>query len=76
MSDSSQDHIYNDFIDLLDLKGQYGNAESLAVLGIQHVHGTKRIKRDFNKAKDCFERALEIDKNDKDSNYYLGLMNL
>ncbi len=34
-------------IDLLDLKGEYGNAESLSVLGIQHVHGTKKVKRDF-----------------------------
>lgn len=28
------DKIYSDFIDLLDLKGEYGNAESLSVLGI------------------------------------------
>ena len=46
------------------------------MLGIQHVHGTKRIKRDFKKAKECFEKAILIDPNDKDSNYYLGLMHL
>lgn len=40
------------------------------------MHGTKRIKRDFKKAKECFEKALEIDKKDKDSNYYLGFMYL
>lgn len=45
-------------------------------MGIQHVHGTKRIRRDFKKAKECFEKALVIDPNDKESNYYLGLMYL
>jgi TPR repeat protein len=60
----------------LDLKGEYGNAESLAVLGIQHVHGTKRIARDFDKARKCFKKALEIDPKDQDSNYYMGLMYL
>jgi hypothetical protein len=32
--DSSADKIYGDYIELLDLKGEYGNAESLSVLGI------------------------------------------
>lgn len=45
--DSAGEKTYSDFIDLLDLKGEYGNAESLSVLGIQHVHGTKKVKRDF-----------------------------
>eukprot|EP00347_Sterkiella_histriomuscorum_P014767 403359608 len=76
VSEQMDDHVYNDFIDLLDLKGQYGNVESLSVLGIQHVHGTKRVKRDFEQAKTTFEKALTIDQNDKDSNYYMGLMHL
>ena len=74
--DNSADRIYGDFIDLLDLKGDYGNAESLAVLGIQHIHGTKRVKRDFAKAKRSFEKALNIDSDDTDSNYYMGLIKL
>ncbi|CDW82044.1 protein sel-1 homolog 1-like [Stylonychia lemnae] len=76
LADQSEDQSYNDMIDLLDLKGQYGNVESLSVLAIQHVHGTKRIKRDFLQARRSFEKALSIDFNDKDSNYYMGLMNL
>ena len=32
--DASMNDKYGDFIELLDLKGEYGNAESLAVLGI------------------------------------------
>lgn len=74
--DSAADKIYSDFIELLDLKGEYGNAESLAVLGIQHIHGTKRVKRDFEKARVSFEKALKIDKKDIDSNYYMGLIYL
>lgn len=74
--DSSADKIYGDFIELLDLKGEYGNAESLSVLGIQHIHGTKRVKRDYKKARSSFERALTIDPIDNDSNYYMGLIYL
>jgi tetratricopeptide (TPR) repeat protein len=48
----------------------------LAVLGIQHIHGTKRVKRDFEKAKKSFQRALKIDPKDVDSNYYMGLIYL
>jgi hypothetical protein len=43
VTESATDKVYSDFIDLLDLKGEYGNAESLAILGIQHIHGTKRV---------------------------------
>lgn len=63
-------------MDLLDLKGEYGNAESLSVLGMQHLHGTNKIKRDFAKAKSFFKKSLELDENDVDSNYYIGLMYL
>jgi hypothetical protein len=48
LADQNENMAYNDMIDLLDLKGQYGNVESLSVLGIQHVHGTQRIRRDFS----------------------------
>ncbi len=34
LADTADEKVYSDFIDLLDLKGEYGNAESLAVLGI------------------------------------------
>lgn len=74
--DSSADKIYGDYIELLDLKGEYGNAESLSVLGIQHIHGTKRVKRDFERARKSFEKALKIDQKDNDSNYYMGLIYL
>jgi TPR repeat protein len=74
--DKGADKIYNDFIELLDLKSDYGSAESLAILGIQYVHGTKNIKRNFLKARECFERALKIDNAHIDANYYLGLINL
>lgn len=72
--DKATDKIYSEYIEFLDLKGEYGNADSLSVLGIQHLHGTKRIKRDFEKARKSFEKALKIDKKDLESNYYLGLM--
>jgi len=32
--DSKADKIYGDYIEFLDLKGEYGSAESLAVLGM------------------------------------------
>jgi hypothetical protein len=34
LMDGGGDKFYNDFIDFLDLKSDYGNAESLAILGI------------------------------------------
>ena len=74
--DGGIDKIYNDYIDLLDLKSDYGSAESLTILGIQYLHGTKNIGRNFQKALECFERALKIDKEYSDANYYLGLINL
>jgi hypothetical protein len=32
--DSKHDKIFGDYIEFLDLKGEYGSAESLAVLGV------------------------------------------
>jgi len=46
------------------------------VLGIQHIHGTKRVKRDYARAKSSFERALMIDPRENDANYYMGLIYL
>ena len=74
--DSHAENAYKDIFEFLDLKGDYGSAESLAVLGIQHLHGTKRIKRDFDKARKSFERALKIDKKDTESNFHMGLIYL
>ena len=34
------------------------------------------MKRDFKKSKEFFERALIIDPNHHEANYYLGLINL
>ena len=74
--DSKTDKIYGDYIEFLDLKGEYGSSESLAVLGVQHLLGTKRTKKDYDKARKFFEKALSINKKDADSNYYLGLIYL
>lgn len=74
--DSQAEKTYGDIFEFLDLKGDYGSADSLAVLGIQHLHGTKRIKRDFERARLSFERALKIDKKDTESNYHMGLIYL
>ncbi len=74
--DSQAEKAYGDIFEFLDLKGDYGSADSLAVLGIQHLHGTKRIKRDFERARLSFERALKIDKKDIESNYHMGLIYL
>jgi len=63
-------------LEFLDLKGEYGSAESLALLGVQNLLGTKKTKRDFNKAKEFFEKVIIINKKDPDSNYYLGLIYL
>jgi TPR repeat protein len=72
--DSQAEKIYGDIFEFLDLKGDYGNAESLSVLGIQHLHGTKRNKRDFERARQSFERALLIDSKDVEANYHMGLI--
>ncbi len=58
------------------MKGEYGSSESLAVLGVQHLLGTKRTKRDYERARRFFEKALNINKKDADSNFYLGLIHL
>jgi hypothetical protein len=34
------------------------------------------MKRDFKRAKECFEKSLFIDPEHTESNYYLGLINL
>lgn len=68
--------MYNDFFEFLDLKSDYGSAESLSILGIQYIHGTENLKRDFAKGRECFERAYSIDNQNKEANYYLGLINL
>lgn len=73
---SQAEKAYGDIFEFLDLKGDYGSADSLAVLGIQHLHGTKRIKRDFERARLSFERALKIDKKDMESTYHMGLIYL
>mmetsp|Transcript_4760 Transcript_4760/g.4416 ORF Transcript_4760/g.4416 Transcript_4760/m.4416 type:complete len:203 (-) Transcript_4760:904-1512(-) len=74
--DKSEDKIYSDFIELLDLKSDYGSADSLSILGIQYVYGKKNVKRDFAKARDCFEKALLIDPNHTEANYYLGFIHM
>jgi len=74
--DGKTDKIYGDYIEFLDLKGEYGSSESLAVLGVQHLLGTKRTKRDYERALRFFEKALNINKKDADSNFYLGLIHL
>jgi hypothetical protein len=38
--------------------------------------GTKRTKRDYERALRFFEKALNINKKDADSNFYLGLIHL
>lgn len=65
-----------DYIDLLHLKGEHGKADSLAVLGVQNIHGTNRIQRDYDKARAYFQRALDVNASDIDSNYYMGLLYL
>jgi len=65
---------YEDIIEHLDNLGDYGNAQSLAVLGLQHLIGGKQIKKDIGKAKEFFERCLGVDKEEASSNYYLGLI--
>eukprot|EP00349_Pseudokeronopsis_sp_Brazil_P002899 CAMPEP_0202969058 /NCGR_PEP_ID=MMETSP1396-20130829/14648_1 /ASSEMBLY_ACC=CAM_ASM_000872 /TAXON_ID= /ORGANISM="Pseudokeronopsis sp., Strain Brazil" /LENGTH=219 /DNA_ID=CAMNT_0049696139 /DNA_START=316 /DNA_END=972 /DNA_ORIENTATION=- len=74
--DQSDEKIYSDYIELLDLKSDYGSADSLTILGVQHVFGKKNVKRDFGKAKLCFEKALNIDNNHQEANYFMGFLYL
>lgn len=34
------------------------------------------MKRNFKRARECFEKSLSIDSENSESNYYLGLINL
>ena len=63
-----------DIIDLLDLQGAYGSAESLNYLGYSYLQGSGRIKRDFAKSKELFMKSLALHPDDVYANYYLGFM--
>ena len=50
-----------DVVELLDLQGAYGSADSLNFLGWSSMQGKGKMERDFKKAYKLFEKALEID---------------
>jgi len=60
----------------MEFRGEYGNAESLALKGLQYMHQAEKSESSYKKAYSYFERALEIDPKDHQSNYYVGLMNM
>lgn len=60
----------------MEFRGEYGNADSLALKGLQYMHAAEKNTGVFEKAYHYFERALDIDKEEPRSNYFIGLMNL
>ena len=76
MFDQNEDKVYNDVVELLNLRSDYGSADSISTLGIQYTHGSKNIKRDLKKAKECFQQALKINPDHLEANYYMGLIEL
>ena len=63
-----------DVVELLNLQGAYGSAESLNFLGWSTMHGKGKMERDFKKAYQLFEKALEIEPNNPTANYCIGLL--
>lgn len=66
------DIISNDILDLLDLQGEYGSAESLIYIGSMHMHGSLKVQRDMKKAMEHFKKALEIEPDHQKALYYVG----
>jgi TPR repeat protein len=64
----------SDVLDLLEEQGAYGNLDSLNYLGVQYLMGTPNIERDFQKAREMFEKALSVDPEDSYANMQLGIM--
>ena len=60
----------------MEFRGEYGNSDSLTLKGSQFMHASEKSEQTYKKAYQYFERALEIDPTDPQSNYYIGLMNL
>lgn len=60
----------------MEFKGEYGNSDSLTLKGLQFMHSMKKSDYTYQQAYEYFQRALEIDQSDPQSNYYCGLMNL
>ena len=60
----------------MEFKGEYGNSDSLTLKGLQFMHSPEKSDTTYQNAYKYFERALEIDSTDPQSNYYIGLINL
>lgn len=67
---------HTDIEELMEFRGEYGNSDSLALKGLQYMHSPDKSDKNYRKARSYFERALEIDPRDPQSNYYIGLMHM
>ena len=65
-----------DVVELLDLQGAYGSTDSLNFLGWSTMQGKGKMERNFTKAHQLFQKALEIDENDATANYCIGLLHM
>ena len=74
--DRQNQYTSQDFVELFDMQGAYGSTDSLNFLGFSQLKGTGKLERDFGKAFELFQKALDIDENDATANYVLGLMNM
>lgn len=43
---------------------------------MSHMQGSGRLKRDFKKAKQFYEKSLKVDAKDAGANYELGVMHM
>lgn len=60
----------------MEFRGQYGNADSLAMKGIRSMHSEEKTAKQYQEAYNYFEKALSIDEGEPKSLYFMGLMNL
>jgi TPR repeat protein len=66
----------SDFVDWIVQQGSYGDAHSLNYLGSSYMQGNGKMERNYEKAAQLFEKALELDDLNASANYNLGLMHM
>ena len=52
--DPEESNFVKDYIEHLDFRGEYGNAESLSIIGLQYLYGSNLFDKDYKLALECF----------------------